>query len=272
MNLKKRRQKKIFLLQNGNYCKAITFEGCDWLPNNTCPFDTVVHMLFEGVLQDIDFLKFCESSQNFIFKFLIDFKEHGPSNYIYKERFKILYPIYKSKEKNQEKIKKENQIAIPISRTIMCEDNINTLWIRLSADEPSIFDRNSCATPNCQNNNINHLAVFPINYSTVIKHGFGSLQKALEFDSNIYNIRCNHCHGNKITRRQNPNFYIYIELDVKTRQEINGRQCKLRELPEYLTLRVTNEVVISHDFRYRFVNFSIFLSISLSSEFKLIIY
>ncbi|KAH0540292.1 hypothetical protein KQX54_015640 [Cotesia glomerata] len=57
--------------------------------------------------------------------------------------------------------------------------------------------------------------------------------------------------GIKRIRRQFPNHYIYIELDIKTRLEAEGRECKLRDLPEYLNLSVTNEDDSAHNLRYR---------------------
>ncbi|CAG5079575.1 Protein of unknown function [Cotesia congregata] len=169
----------------------------------------------------------------------------------YERRLNILYPIYKNTEIKQKKIEKENHIALPISRTIICQDNVSSLWTRLFTNEPSIFEKNSCPTRNCKGNNIINITNFPINYATVIKYGFSSLQKAVEFDSVIYNMPCKYCHGKKRTRRQKPNVYIYIELDVKTPEETMGRKCKLRDLQTYLTLPVIDEDDNVHHFRYR---------------------
>lgn len=248
-------KKKSYLLHNGHMSKAIHFDGCDWLLHQTCPFNTIIQLLFECTLQDTNFLEFCKNSGNSIFKFLIDFKKDGASDNIYEKRFKILYPIYKDTEKTQKRIEKQNYIATPISRTIFCADNINALWARLFADEPSIFEKNSCPTSKCDNNNNKNVAIFPINYTTIILRGFGSLQKALNYHSVIYNMRCGYCRGTKRICRQNPNFHIYIELDIKTTKEVDGRKYKLHELPIYLTLPITNEEDSSRDVRYRFVNY-----------------
>ncbi|XP_074103043.1 uncharacterized protein LOC141537110 [Cotesia typhae] len=64
-------------------------------------------------------------------------------------------------------------------------------------------------------------------------------------------MHCNYCNGNSRIRQRSPNFMIYIELDIKTRQQREGQECKLRELPVYLTVPVTNEDGSSQDLRYR---------------------
>ncbi|XP_044597434.1 hybrid signal transduction histidine kinase M-like [Cotesia glomerata] len=248
---KKSEKKKKFLLYNGFKCGPVLYKGCNWLLQNTCPFDTVVHMLFECALQDNNFLESSKNSKNSVFKFLIEFKNYGATKDIYQKRFDILYPIYKKTEKVQGQIKNKNCDATPISRTFFCQDNISAFWTRLFADEPSVFEKNYCPTLNCKNNNMKNVVLFPTDYKTLSQRGFGSLQKTLDFDSVIYNMHCNYCNGNSRIRRRSPNFMIYIELDIKTRQQKEGQECKLRELPVYLTVPVTNEDGSSQDLRYR---------------------
>ncbi|CAG5102776.1 Similar to NOF: 120.7 kDa protein in NOF-FB transposable element (Drosophila melanogaster) [Cotesia congregata] len=137
--------------------------------------------------------------------------------------------------------------VVTISRTIFCQDNVNLLWIRLFANEPSLIEKNVCPSSGCKNNNTRNVPIFPINHQLLTERGFSTLDKALDFHSVIYNMYCNYCQGNKRIRRQFPNHYIYIELDIKT----EGRECKLRDLPEYLNLSVTNEDDSARNLRYR---------------------
>lgn len=124
---------------------------------------------------------FAKFSKNSIFKFLIDFSQDGSTDNIYKKRFEILYHLYKDTEKTRNKYKIAKYTVTTISRTIFFEDNINSLWARLFADEPSLFEKNYCPTPNCQNNNIKNVATFPINYITITQRGFTSLEKSLDY-------------------------------------------------------------------------------------------
>ncbi|CAG5111024.1 Protein of unknown function [Cotesia congregata] len=207
---------KVHLLKNGNSCKPV------------CVFKVVIGLFATRVLSIRLYNYF--------------------STTLYK--LEILYPFYKETEKKQPKIKDENLVAVPLSRVITCEDNVSSLWARLLfANEPSVLEENSCPTPKCiNNNNTKNVSILSVNYSTIIRRGFGALEKALDFHSIIYNMRCQYCHSNKKISKRTPNLFIYIELDVKKPGETEGRMCKLREFPVYLNLEANES---GDNLRYR---------------------
>lgn len=111
---------KVHLLKNGNSCKPMlvilcyAFKTSDWIVRNTCPFDTIIQLLFNCALEVTDFQEFYKSSKNPTLNFVNDFINQGLTNNIYKKRLEILYPLYKETEKIQQKIEKENHVVVPL--------------------------------------------------------------------------------------------------------------------------------------------------------------
>lgn len=247
-NLVDNKKNQVHLLKNGNSSGIVSFNKQVWIVYNTCPFDTIVQSLFSSTLENPGFREFVNKSKNPTLKFLVAFLNKGPTNEINKKRLAVLYDLYKDTEVSQNK----NGNSVALSRTISCQDNVNSLWSKLVAEEPSLFEYTECPNLNC-NDHKTAVPVLSVNYNTIIRNGFNDLEKALDFHSFVYKIYCHSCRQKSQIPKRIPNIYLFIELDVKLINEQNGRKCKLTQLPVYLNLIVRDECDVEQNLRYRFV-------------------
>lgn len=249
-NLAPSNKKEEFLLQNGNKSGPVFFQNESWFAFNTCPFDSIVQLIFYGCLQNEEFNNFVSNSSNSTFNFVTDFMSTGLKKDIYVKRFSILHPIYQDTECTQNQMNIANRKTKNVNRCINCVDNVNSLWIKLFTSEPSAFENNSCSSFGCQDYQRN-IPVLTANYNLIMEKGFKCLQEALHFKSIAYNKFCTSCQKKQTTCKTTLNRYIYIELDVKSVNEKDGTSCKLGELPKCLDL---NETHSSKKFSYRLVH------------------
>ncbi|XP_044578481.1 uncharacterized protein LOC123261070 [Cotesia glomerata] len=167
---------------------------------------------------------------------------------IYNERFSILYKFYKEIEPRQKMqwtstSDKKKSKALVISRVIDCNDNVTRLWNNLFQDEPSLFENFLCESQQC-NFQLSKPAI-GVDYHVLLKNGIQDLQSALIFRGSFKKL-CPVCKSIQ-TCEQKLNMYIYIELDIRLRNDIKGLSCKLRNFPIILNIKESQTKVL----RYR---------------------
>ncbi|CAG5093138.1 Similar to NOF: 120.7 kDa protein in NOF-FB transposable element (Drosophila melanogaster) [Cotesia congregata] len=132
---KKGKQTESYLLINGNLSGPVIHNGVAFLAYNTCPFDSIVQLIFNGTLESKSFHEFLNCSENSTFKVALNLMKNGvkKNGQLYIDRFNILHNIYQQQELkqpmkwNDEDTNKVNTI----SRVIYCEDNVSALWNKL---------------------------------------------------------------------------------------------------------------------------------------------
>lgn len=98
------------------------------------------------------------------------------------------------------------------------ENNIGTIWSELFDSELSLFKTYECNNPTC-NFKSKNIPFFSVNHRTIGRNGFGVLEKAIQFKSRIFKIRCRKKECNGIATEINwTNIHIFIELEKITNQ------------------------------------------------------
>lgn len=219
-----------------------------FLIQKTCPFDSIIQLLFNGVLENESFREYANGSENSSFKLALNLMKNGVKKNpkIYNERFSILHKFYQEiepRQKMQWTSDEEKSKALVISRVIDCKDNVTRLWNNLFQDEPSLFENFLCESQQC-NFRLSKPAI-GVDYHVLLKNGIQDLQSALIFRSSFKKL-CPVCKSIQ-TCEQKLNMYIYIELDIRLRNDIKGLSCKLRNFPIILNIKESQTKVI----RYR---------------------
>lgn len=103
--------------------------------------------------------------------------------------------------------------------------------------EPSLFKTYDCNNPTC-NFEPKNIPFLSVNHKTIGRNGFGALEKAIQFHSRIYKIRCPKKECNGIATEINlTNFHIFIELDIRPQIQMTaGMKCTLGDFPIILNL------------------------------------
>ncbi|XP_053595591.1 120.7 kDa protein in NOF-FB transposable element isoform X1 [Microplitis demolitor] len=239
-NLVDVKKTKIFLLGNGNKSGPVVFNGKKWTALNTCPFDTIIQLIFVGALDSTRFHKYITNLDIPVFKFLNDFMKKGPTKEIYQQRMSILHPIYNVSIVDKKQLEEKDMMKINVSPTINCYDNISKLWQTLLKNAPSVIETSFCSNSSCQVHT-QALPVLTVNHKTIDRCGFIALEKALSFYNKIFNVQCRFCNKAKATRVTVPKEYLFLELDI--RGNINassGKRCKLSQFPIHLNLKITD--------------------------------
>lgn len=246
---KKGKHKETYLLINGNKSGPVLYQGIHYIAYNTCPLDSIIQILYNGALENQSFTDYLSSSKNPAFLLTINLLKKGVINNpkIYEERFSILHQFYKALEPSQkvQGAEEKSNKTTTVSRVIDCEDNVTSLWDKLFKDDPSLIEIFTCVSQNC-----NYQLKKPtlgVNYQTLLNNGIKDLQNALIFRDTFKRF-CPVC-SNEQTCEQKPNVYIYIELDVRMRNEVQGLSCKLRDIPIILNIQENSIKTL----RYRFV-------------------
>ncbi|CAD6229868.1 GSCOCG00012140001-RA-CDS [Cotesia congregata] len=234
------------LLLNGNHSGPVNFQDQCWFAYNTCPFDSIVQIIFNRALENHEFHDFLKNSKNKTFLLAAYFASMGLTSKtfekIYTERFEILYQIYKTSELTQMEVETsedENSGTEFISRVIDCFDNVNNLWNKIFLNEPSMFEKVSCLSSSCKDSQRN-VPVMTVDYNIVLDRGFSNLEKAINFRGLTRDLYCKNCHEKNLIVSRTLNTYIYIELDVQSLNTKESKKCKLRELPRYLNFLENN--------------------------------
>ncbi|XP_074106383.1 uncharacterized protein LOC141532108 [Cotesia typhae] len=166
---------------------------------------------------------------------------------LYNDRFNILHKIYQQQELkqpmkwNDEDTNKVNTI----SRVIYCEDNVSALWNKLFQNDPSLIENITCTTPECVDFQ-NKRPTLSVNYEILLKNGIQDLQNALIYHGTFQSI-CTFCKNKTRICEQKLNSYIYIELDIKLRNQDSSMLYRLRDFPTFLNIK-ENE---TKNIRYR---------------------
>ncbi|CAG5073400.1 Similar to NOF: 120.7 kDa protein in NOF-FB transposable element (Drosophila melanogaster) [Cotesia congregata] len=217
------------LLLNGNHSGPVNFQDQCWFAYNTCPFDSIVQIIFNRALENHEFHDFLKNSKNKTFLLAAYFASMGLTSKtfekIYTERFEILYQIYKTSELTQMEVETsedENSGTEFISRVIDCFDNVNNLWNKIFLNEPSMFEKVSCLSSSCKDSQRN-VPVMTVDYNIVLDRGFSNLEKAINFRGLTRDLYCKNCHEKNLIVSRTLNTYIYIELDV---QSLNTKESK----------------------------------------------
>ncbi|XP_077270779.1 uncharacterized protein LOC143901979 [Temnothorax americanus] len=141
-----------------------------------------------------------------------------------------------------------------VSYTIDCDDNIASMTKNILTTEPSIQNTKKCTGCN--------VTTFPTvilqpNHKIIAKEGFSSLEKALDFRSPIYKIRCcDPCLG-KYTWFREPRIHIFIEFDIRPNIQCKtGLNCRLEQLPTTLKFESDED----KSFEYRLVEVIAYVS------------
>ncbi|CAD6223251.1 GSCOCG00011736001-RA-CDS [Cotesia congregata] len=228
------KKSKNFLLRNGNKTGPVQFGRSKWTALNTCPFDTIIQIIFTVAIDNTHYRDFISKSNLQTFKFLKNFMINGATQKIYEHRMAILNPIYNTK-------KLEDDMKIKVAPYINCHDNIIKLWKVLFEDVPSVIETTVCSNSLCQT----YMQAFPVisvNHKIITRHGFTALEKAIEFNHKIYNVHCRFCCKAIATRTTVPKQYLLIELDVRDNKcGRKGKKCKLSELPIHLHLKLNDD-------------------------------
>ncbi|XP_074112071.1 uncharacterized protein LOC141535825 [Cotesia typhae] len=156
---------------------------------------------------------------------------------LYNDRFNILHKIYQQQELkqpmkwNDEDTNKVNTI----SRVIYCEDNVSALWNKLFQNDPSLIENITCTTPECVDFQ-NKRPTLSVNYEILLKNGIQDLQNALIYHGTFQSI-CTFCKNKTRICEQKLNSYIYIELDIKLRNQDSSMSYRLRDFPTFLNIK-----------------------------------
>ncbi|XP_074114058.1 uncharacterized protein LOC141537116 [Cotesia typhae] len=252
----KKRNKKISrnLLENGISSGPITFKGISWFAYNTCPFDSIIQLLYNGALEDQDFLRFLTNSKNKTFSFVVDFLAKGITletyGAIYQNRFEILYPFYKNREIARTDSNNGDNNCQVLSRVIDCQDNVNSLWDKLFRDEPSVFEEYLCLSSTCKPYQKN-LSILNVDYEILLNGGFQSLEKSITFMSVSQHLFCKKCKSENLFCTRTLNAYVYIELEIPGSFNGEPKKTRLRELPKHINLSEQNVQGEIKQLRYR---------------------
>lgn len=109
------------------------------------------------------------------------------------------------------------------------------LWNKLFQSDPSSFEDVTCTSPDCIDFQLKR-PTLGVNYTILVKNGIQELQNAL-IDNSTYKTFCRNCNNTTQDCHQKLNSYIYIELDVKLRNEDSSMMFRLRDFPSFLNIK-----------------------------------
>ncbi|RLU23258.1 hypothetical protein DMN91_003461 [Ooceraea biroi] len=133
------------------------------------------------ILDDPEYCSIVESSDNLFFKFITKFMNNGPSRELYKERFRLLKPMY---EHTKSITKTEHQEII---LSYDAADSPAEAWMKLIESMPSSRQMEKCNK--CGDHETVQTTLMA-NHNIILQKGFRALQKALNFHDVIYNKHC----------------------------------------------------------------------------------
>lgn len=216
---------KRYLLKNASSCGTYKIDGKVSFLRNSCPFDSLAQIIFTSILDDPIYFSFAETSDNSFFKFIFKFMDNGPSHEVYKERFKLLKPLYENTKISTKT--KHHEITTSYDAT----DSPAEVWMKLLNSISSSRQMEKCNK--CGEHETMQLTLRP-NHKMIIHKGFRALQKALKFHDVTYNKKCQ-CGGCSVLTTETSH-HIFIELDIRENLQSATKSCKLKELPTMLTL------------------------------------
>ena len=235
-NNRSTKTRKPVVLPNGSIPSAVKINGVSYFVYNTCPFDSIIHILMTSAIDDPSYAAFIAKSSNNTMKFVLHLTNEGVTAQTMRERVLILKSVYSAKIE----MATENNV---ISYSINVGDSIGEVWRLLLNSEPS-----ACQTVRCSSlcdQRISTTPTLTVNHKTITREGFSAIKKALEFNLKFFNVKCirRGCMGNTTIER-NANYHIFIELDIrKSLTAACGMKCRLQDFPTILELNVKYKCV-----------------------------
>ncbi|GFQ67701.1 hypothetical protein TNCT_150411 [Trichonephila clavata] len=223
---KKRKQKKLGILENGNDRNAISVNGVYYLIFNTCAIDSLIHILALAGKDDENFFKYMQENANPMMKFICNYIDKGPVELIYKERLILLYKLFEDKvvDRRQESGLYANELD---------------MWSSISGMWTKCFPRSACFNHVCKicGEFKVPVSMVSVNHQILWEGGFSQLQNSIgTIDSNI---RCPKCKLCMINRTLLFNRCICIELNIQNSRR-GQLSCKLMNMPAIIQLNNLN--------------------------------
>lgn len=164
------------MLSHGSLCPPIKIkenrgEIRSYSLTNTCAFDSLVHVLMTGGIDDINYCAFLKASSNSTLHLVYNLIQKGLTQDVLRKRVLILKSYYVSKPQIQTNLR-------VVSYTIDALDNIANIVRETLTTEPSIKNTTKCT--GCKGKTYPTVVLEP-NHKIIGKEGFGSLEKSLGF-------------------------------------------------------------------------------------------
>jgi len=237
-------RKKSALLPYGSLLPPIKIkenkgEINSYFVTNTCPFDSLIHVLMTGAIDDINYQAFLKASSNPTLQLVFNLVEKGVTQYVLRQRVLILKNYYNCTPQ----VQTNRRI---VSYMIDSFDNIANVTKHILTTEPSIQN-----TKKCTGCNVTRFptVILGSNHKIIANEGFSSLEKALGFKSPIYKIHCcDPCLG-KYTWFREPRNHLFIELDIRPNIQCKiGLNCRVEQLPTILKFQCNED----ESFEYKY--------------------
>lgn len=173
----------ITVLKNGNLCPAISEKNFTYIIQNTCGFDSLVHIFASTTMYE-SFNIILKTESTKMFSFIKQYVEKGPTKRIYKERAELL--------KNVEFFIRNG--ATSDIKIIDALSNVTYLCEQVFNENPSYKIKNTCNE--CQNSKSRSGIILPIQTKIIEEHGYKKLYEAIiEYVAEISKT-CKTCNKN----------------------------------------------------------------------------
>lgn len=234
MNLLIARKKKPFLLPNGSLSKyPVNIDGIKVFLRLTCGFDSLVHALMTGALDDIEYSNFLKTSTNETMQFVCKLINTGVTKEILQNRGVLL-----------------KKLGYPLIAEISTERRVLSCSLNATNSIVNIVKKTLDTST---------LSYLPLNHWK-IRSNIGNLETALDFRPEIYEVHCKRCKGT-LKLHQRLNHHITIDMDIRETTASGvakkGLRCKLKEIPTTISLPIETDVRVT----YKYVRCSVFIQI-----------
>lgn len=227
---------KPHLLPNGTQLKPTKIGNKTIFVYNTCPFDSIAHILYTTILDDSLYAVYVVQSSNEMLQFVNKFYSMGAHSKVLTERTKLLQKYYKI-----ENMKSVGNPPTVILYQIDATDSICNTWQKLFKDIPSITQTYSCDDTRCSAENYKfEKPIVIVNHNILLERGFSALRESIDFRSDL-KIKCRNskCKSfGSIKMRASNQFFI--ELDIRNMKDSNsGMEGRLEDFPIMMDLDAT---------------------------------
>lgn len=232
---------KAVLLPNGSLCdKPTTVDGNKVFVKSTCPFDSLVHILMTGALDNPQYASILQQSSNETLQFVWSLINGGVTKEVLQQRAILLkhlgYPCLPGPST-------ENRI---FSYSLNAWDSIANVAVKALNSSPSVWVTEKYTR--CDGSSYPQPYLSP-NHKKIEVDGFHFLEEALNFQPVLHEIRCRRC-GAPSTAQKRLNIHIFIDLDIRACTERGvakaGLRCKLEHLPSSITFKVNEDLRLSY--------------------------
>ncbi|XP_063972020.1 uncharacterized protein LOC135159857 [Diachasmimorpha longicaudata] len=238
-------------LPNGFHSPVIRFNGMGIMVQETCGFDSFVHILQYAALDDTNYRKILESSTNGLSVFTINFLKEGLTKSNLLRRFNLLSKFYSLRQAKR---------ATTLDPYILnVKDTLTNIW-RYFYTDPVAHRRASCDNKACSYERTRPLYDLAVDHNVIRINGFKEGMKSAIEISRWSKCKRAGCNGN-IHEQLDCGHTVFVELDVRdfTRYS-NGKgprqlQCKLADLPDELNLGQMYRLIGVIDFEAHWTHF-----------------